>query len=498
MKTTHQKQIKTFLKKEAEKIYLPFLKSFSKSGKVAQVFQKMIDVLPTIKKAKTKNEELDKKNLSPVQLNETTRKFSNPLVLKASQTVVKLPQVDKEKLVSMVKNKEITNKLQSFGKNQYVLTLPAYEDGKNVKDALSGLINLTSTKMTSIEQEAGNSDIQDTKRNAEIAKADALVAASTSNNQISNSEVEPPKSTPAKLEENATEAGGSSGAKITVIGDKAKEASLVGEKKGEVEAITKTAVLPEKKVEDAAEAASAAQANAATPEEEGSGAKRGGEALLDIASTAMSFIPGLGAVGGALKGLKGLGAVGKMANMAKGMGGGSPLSAMSSGGGGMGGMLGAAGGGGGGMCGMLGAAGGGGGGMLGAATKGGGLGGVLGSVGGGLGGLAGAAAMATPMGMALAAAPAIGAAAGGIASGVGAAAGGLAAGIGSAVGGIGGALIGGIFGNGKEKEKESKPVVVQGNGAAPMSVTNITYQYDIYRKTADDSFMLPNYRREYG
>ena len=468
MKTTHQKQIKTFLKKEAEKIYLPFLKSFSKSGKVTQVFQKMIDVLPTIKKAKTKNEELDKKNLSPVQLNETTRKFSNPLVLKASQTVVKLPQVDKEKLVSMVKNKEITNKLESFGKNQYVLTLPAYEDGKNVKDALSGLINLTSTKMTSIEQEARNSDIPDTKRNAEIAKADALVAASKSNNEISKSEVEPPKSTTAKLEENATKAGGSSGAKITVIGDKAKEASLVGEKQGEVEAITKTAVLPEKKVEDAAEAASAVQANAATPEEAGSGAKPGGEALADMASTALSFVPGLGAVGGVLKGLKGMGAVGKMAGMAKGMGGGSPLSAIAKGGGGLGGALGAA------------------------AGGGGGLGGALGAVGGGLGGLAGAAAMASPVGMALAAAPAIGAAAGGLASGIGSAIGGIA----SAYGSIGGALIGGIFGNGKEKE--SKPVVVQGNGAAPMSVTNITYQYDIYRKTADDSFMLPNYRREYG
>ena len=485
MKTTHQKQIKTFLKKEAEKIYLPFLKSFSKSGKVAQVFQKMIDVLPTIKKAKSKNEELDKKNLSPVQLNETTRKFSNPLVLKASQTVVKLPQVDKEKLVSMVKNKEITNKLQSFGKNQYVLTIPAYEDGKNVKDALSNLINVTSPKqMARIEQEAGNSAIKDTKRNYEIAKADALVAASKSNNEISKSEVEPPKSTTAKLEENATKAGGSSGAKITVIGDKAKEASLVGEKQGEVEAITKTAVLPEKKVEDAAEAASAVQANAATPEEAGSGAKRGGEALADMASTALSFVPGLGAVSGALKGLKGIGAVGKMAGMAKGMGGGSPISAMTKGGGGLGGALGAAAGGGGGLGGALGAA----------AGGGGGLGGALGAVGGGLGGLVGAAAMASPVGMALAAAPAIGADAGGLASGIGSAIGGIA----SAYGSIGGALIGGIFGNGKEKEKESKPVVVQGNGAAPMSVTNITYQYDIYRKTADDSFMLPNYRREYG
>jgi hypothetical protein len=471
MKTTHQKQIKTFLKKEADKIYVPFLKSFSKSGKVAQIFQKMMDILPTIKKAKDKNTEADKKVLPPIQLNDVKPKFNNPLVLKASQTVVKLPQVDKEKLVSMVKNKEILNRLESPSKNQYVLTVPAYEDGKNVKNELSKLINVTSPKhQARLEQEAGNNAIQDTGRNLEIAKADALVAAS--------------KTTPAKLEPNATKAGGSSGAKITVVGDKAKEASLVGEKQGEVEAITKTAVLPEKKVEDAAEAAFATQANAATPEEAGSGAKRGGEALADMASTALSFVPGLGAVGGALKGLKGMGAVGKMAGMAKGMGGGSPLSAIAKGGGGLGGALGAAaGGGGGGLGGALGAA----------AGGGGGLGGMLGAVGGGLGGLAGAAAMATPVGMALAAAPAIGAAAGGLASGIGSAIGGIA----SAYGSIGGALIGGIFGNGG-KEKESKPVVVQGNGAAPMSVTNITYQYDIYRKTADDSFMLPNYRREYG
>ena len=486
MKTTHQKQIKTFLKKEADKIYVPFLKSFSKSGKVAQIFQKMIDILPTIKKAKDKNTEADKKVLPPIQLNDVKPRFNNPLVLKASQTVVKLPQVDKEKLVSMVKNKEILNRLESPSKNQYVLTVPAYEGGKNVKNELSKLINVTSPKHESgLEREAGNNAIRDTGRNLETAKADALVAES--------------KTTPAKLEPNATKAGGSSGAKITVVGDKAKEASLVGEKQGEVEAITKTAVLPEKKVEDAAEAASAAQANAATPEEAGSGAKRGGEALADMASTALSFVPGLGAVGGALKGLKGMGAVGKMAGMAKGMGGGSPLSAIAKGGGGLGGALGAAaGGGGGGLGGALGAAAGGGGGGLGgalgaAAGGGGGLGGMLGAVGGGLGGLAGAAAMATPVGMALAAAPAIGAAAGGLASGIGSAIGGIA----SAYGSIGGALIGGIFGNGG-KEKESKPVVVQGNGAAPMSVTNITYQYDIYRKTADDSFMLPNYRREYG
>jgi len=508
MKTTHQKQIKTFLKKESDKIYLPFLKTFSKNGKVAQVFQKMMDILPTLKKAKEKIEKPENNLLSPIAVN-TKPKVMTPMTMKSSQTVVNLPQVDKEKLVSMVKNKQILNKLESPAKNQYVLTLPAYEDGKNVDAWKENIINVTSKEHAKrLEQESGNNAIKDTGRNLEIAKADALVAASKGNNtSTSNSSVvdrptlnSPVADTPtskssdelspvttpvsqikAKLEPTAKTAGGSEGAKITVIGDKDKEASLVGEKG--IEAIGKTEVLPKKEIDDVTSAAANTQSNAAEPEEAGSGAKRGGEVLKDIATTAMSFIPGLGAAAGAMKGLKGLGAVGKMANMAKGMGGESPLSAMSSGGGG-------------GMGGMLGAAGGGGGGMLGAATKGGGLGGVLGSVGGGLGGLAGAAAMATPMGMALAAAPAIGAAAGGIASGVGAAAGGLAAGIGSAVGGIGGALIGGIFGNGNKETKQ--PVVVSSNSAAPTNITNITHQYDVYRKTAEDSFMLPNWRREYG
>jgi len=508
MKTTHQKQIKTFLKKESEKIYLPFLKTFSKNGKVAQVFQKMMDILPTLKMAKEKIEKPENNLLSPIPVN-TKPRVMTPMTMKSSQTVVNLPQVDKEKLVSMVKNKQILNKLESPTKNQYVLTLPAYEDGKNVDAWKENIINVTSEEHAKrLEQESGNNAIKDTGRNLEIAKADALVAASKGNNtSTSNSPVvdrptlnSPVADTPtskssdklspvttpvsqikAKLEPTAKTAGGSEGAKITVVGDKDKEASLVGEKG--VEAIGKTEVLPKKEIDDVASTAANTQENAAEPEEAGSGAKRGGEVLKDIATTAMSFIPGLGAAAGVMKGLKGLGAVGKMAGMAKGMGGGSPLSAMSSGGGG-------------GMGGMLGAAGGGGGGMLGAATKGGGLGGVLGSVGGGLGGLAGAAAMATPMGMALAAAPAIGAAAGGIASGVGAAAGGLAAGIGSAVGSIGGALIGGIFGNGNKETKQ--PVVVSSNSAAPTNITNITHQYDVYRKTAEDSFMLPNWRREYG
>jgi hypothetical protein len=64
----------------------------------------------------------------------------------------------------------------------------------------------------------------------------------------------------------------------------------------------------------------------------------------------------------------------------------------------------------------------------------------------------------------------------------------------------GGGLLGmGIRALAGSKEKNSEaPVVNTISSGAPVSITNISYQYDVYRKTADDSFMLPNFRREYG
>jgi hypothetical protein len=93
------------------------------------------------------------------------------------------------------------------------------------------------------------------------------------------------------------------------------------------------------------------------------------------------------------------------------------------------------------------------------------------------------------------------AAVGGIAAGVG----GVAAGIGAAVGGIAGAygtvagkLIDGFFGT--DKKNETPPVnnIMNDSRSTTTVVNSISNQYDIYRKTADDSFMLPNHRREYG
>lgn len=118
------------------------------------------------------------------------------------------------------------------------------------------------------------------------------------------------------------------------------------------------------------------------------------------------------------------------------------------------------------------------------------------------------------LGMGMAAPLAAGMAVGGLASGVGSAVGGLASGAGSAVSGvagaagnvlssginavsnIGGKLVEGLLGGGEEKKP---PMMINNdNRKSSTSIINVLNQYDTYRKTADDSFMLPNYRREYG
>lgn len=93
----------------------------------------------------------------------------------------------------------------------------------------------------------------------------------------------------------------------------------------------------------------------------------------------------------------------------------------------------------------------------------------------------------------------IGGALKGVGSVVGAVGGGLASGLGAAaMMNPGFALMKSLFGSSEEQNKEKKATVVMQSGGSTVNVTNIAYQYDIYKKTAEDSFMLPNYRREYG
>ena len=209
--------------------------------------------------------------------------------------------------------------------------------------------------------------------------------------------------------------------------------------------------------------AESAQKALPEPEARGAGAGRGIEGIVDAVTTVaqVALTVGTGGVGGAAMGaLKGVGAMaGGASKVAGGLGKVSKLAGAMPGGGEGGG-------------------GGGGGGM---GVPGGGMGSMLG--GGGGVALAGGALAAV----------------GGIAAGVG----GVAAGIGSAVGGlagayatVGGKLIDAVFGGNDKKES---PVSVSTDSRSNSTVVNsISNQYDIYRKTADDSFMLPNYRREYG
>lgn len=94
----------------------------------------------------------------------------------------------------------------------------------------------------------------------------------------------------------------------------------------------------------------------------------------------------------------------------------------------------------------------------------------------------------------------IGGALKGVGSVVGAVGGGLASGLGAAaMMNPGFALMKSLFGSSEEEQnKEKKATVVMQSGGSTVNVTNIAYQYDVYKKTAEDSFMLPNYRREYG
>lgn len=93
----------------------------------------------------------------------------------------------------------------------------------------------------------------------------------------------------------------------------------------------------------------------------------------------------------------------------------------------------------------------------------------------------------------------IGGALRGVGSVVGAVGGGLASGLGAAaMMNPGFAMMKTLFGSSEQQDREKKSTVVMQTGGSTVNVTNIAYQYDIYKKTAEDSFMLPNYRREYG
>ena len=472
-----------------------------------------------------------------------------PRVMSSTNKLISLPKTDVKKLVDLSLTNQITNKIIKTKNNEYTLKIPEYGIGKNI---ISGLMSVVKAAKPAVKNAAKNfgtigdklNPLTDALKSAKKMGMSLLSQAqrdeSSSTPSVSSSPPTPPvvsneypaqavKGNPASAAAAAAPAAAAPTASATPAAAAptpaaatpaaatpvaaapvaaaptpaaatpvaaaptpaaatpaaatpaaaAPAAAAPVAASGSISTATGPAKGSETKIEsnfdngvgsDPQQAQAAAEQTLNTaeiPEERGAGAARGIEGIVDAVTTVaqVALTVGTGGVGGAAMGaLKGVGAMaGGASKVAGGLGKVSKLAgAMPGGGGGEGG-----GGGGGG----IGVPGGGGGG-------GGGIGSMLGGIVGGGGALA---------------------AVGGIAAGVG----GVAAGLGIAVGGlagayatVGGKLIDAVFGGNDKKES---PVSVSTDSRSNSTVINsVSNQYDVYRKTADDSFMLPNYRREYG
>jgi len=446
-----------------------------------------------------------------------------PRVMSGGNKLISLPKTDVKKLVDLSLTNQITNKIIKTKNNEYTLKIPEYGIGKNI---ISGLMSVVKAAKPAVKNAAKNFGTIGDKLNP---LTDALKSAkkmgmslisqtqrdeSSSTSPVSSNPATPPvvtneypaqavKGNPVSAAAAAapaaapaaaapavsaastttsaaaaaptpTAAAPTAAAPTAAAPTPAAAAPTPVAASGSISTATEPAKGPETKIEsnfdngvgsDPQQAQAAAEETLKTadiPEEAGAGAARGIAGIVDAVTTVAQVAGTIatGGVGGAAFGaLKGVGAMaGGASKVAGGLGKVSKLAGAMPGGGGEGG-------------------GGGGGGM---GVPGGGMGSMLG--GGGNAALAGGALAAV----------------GGIAAGVG----GVAAGIGSAVGGlagayatVGGKLIDAVFGGNDKKESVSVSNDARSNATIVNSVSN---QYDVYRKTADDSFMLPNYRREYG
>ena len=444
-----------------------------------------------------------------------------PRVMSSTNKLISLPKTDVKKLVDLSLTNQITNKIIKTKNNEYTLKIPEYGIGKNI---ISGLMSVVKAAKPAVKYAAKNfgtigdklNPLTDALKSAKKMGMSLLSQAqrdkSSSTPSVSSSPPTPPvvsneypaqavKGNPASAAAAAAPAAAAPAAAAPTASATPAAATPVAAAptpaaatpaaatpaaaapaaaapvaaSGSISTATGPAKGPETKIEskfdngvgsDPQQAQAAAEETikaAPIPEKAGAGAARGIEGIVDAVTTVaqVALTVGTGGVGGAAMGaLKGVGAMaGGASKVAGGLGKVSKLAGAMPGGGEGGG-------------------GGGGGGM---GVPGGGMGSMLG--GGGGAALAGGALAAV----------------GGIAAGVG----GVAAGIGSAVGGlagayatVGGKLIDAVFGGNDKKES---PVSVSTDSRSNSTVINsVSNQYDVYRKTADDSFMLPNYRREYG
>ena len=452
-----------------------------------------------------------------------------PRVMSSTNKLISLPKTDVKKLVDLSLTNQITNKIIKTKNNEYTLKIPEYGIGKNI---ISGLMSVIKAAKPAVKNAAKNfgtigdklNPLTDALKSAKKMGMSLLSQAqrdkSSSTPSVSSSPPTPPvvsneypaqavKGNPASAAAAAAPAAAAPAAAAPTASATPAAATPVAAAptpaaaaptpaaaapaaaapaaaapaaaapvaaSGSISTATGPAKGPETKIEskfdngvgsDPQQAQAAAEETikaAPIPEKAGAGAARGIEGIVDAVTTVaqVALTVGTGGVGGAAMGaLKGVGAMaGGASKVAGGLGKVSKLAGAVSGGGGGG--------------------------------EGGGGGGGMGVPGGGMGSMLGGGGGAALAGGALAAV-------GGIAAGVG----GVAAGIGSAVGGlagayatVGGKLIDAVFGGNDKKES---PVSVSTDSRSNSTVINsVSNQYDVYRKTADDSFMLPNYRREYG
>ena len=539
MKKAQKTQIKKFLTQELKKKVLPFLKLDKVSPTVEKIYQKTIEILPKLLKQEEKLEEnLETKKIS-VESPQTGNRIKPSLITVESNYSVLLPKNDQKELLVSVRKQNAINDSKKQDSKAPILSIPAYKTGKFNMPV--NAVNQTENKF---------------KVKTEFAKF-LTPEVKTTKATVASQTLKPAQQIKAKFEPNAQTAGGSESPKIvTLKTDKPgkKEIALVGEAGKEIIDQDTGSVIPvemmkrirsEPKVEDSelkilATDGLKQQSSVLLPKhdrmqlmnmvesgqlrnttslaEDGTvtveapahflGLVTGAARVANVASKGMKAAGGIAkAVGGVARSLAKTGL--NAAKAAAKQGSQTVKEAVDEKINKVQGLM--------------------------ASVSGGGSGGAVKVAKGESQDLgselekqrqssaqfsamqqstSGLKTKETTDEMSEASEPAqppqaqekssglgdmIGGALKGVGSVVGAVGGGLASGLGAAaMMNPGFALMKSLFGSSEEQNKEKKATVVMQSGGSTVNVTNIAYQYDIYKKTAEDSFMLPNYRREYG
>lgn len=250
MKPEHKKKLKSFIKSQRGEIKIPFMDTLLNSKKFGEVYQKTIQILPKLLIGGGENEDIEQEMPQFLSRNSKNKMFfRQPDVLASTKEFksldlpktdkpktafqVKLPQKDKKSLLMMAKNKQITNKLEETGKNEYVLHMPAYGIGK-LLGSVAGSVTNAAIRTGAKAADRALGAVQPFVERAETAVTSGI------------------KQVGAKLNNNVTEAKEPT---VTLLSNSAtnKEAGIVGET-GNPETVVrnaepgKDAVIPQQNI----------------------------------------------------------------------------------------------------------------------------------------------------------------------------------------------------------------------------------------------------------